>query len=185
MFHPLSYLTKVLGLAALGLAGVTIAFSLRSDSPAGLSAYPSHFLRLSLLFSLSKHLSAPHRPLSPAPVPFKGRRWSDAPPATGATALTLFHPLWSEENTKKKNTEWGLAGTLPHFNYDARHCHVQLRSHRDWHTKHVHTQTHAHVLHMDVLSLKFFSYVWNKYKEIFQLKIVLFWHFDIRFFGIL
>ncbi|XP_056105146.1 apoptosis regulator Bcl-2a [Rhinichthys klamathensis goyatoka] len=26
MFHPLSYLTKVLGLAALGLAGVTIAF---------------------------------------------------------------------------------------------------------------------------------------------------------------
>lgn len=159
----------------------------RSEVTALRVSPPIHLTFSACLSSLAyQSISQRHTaPLSPAPVPFKGRRWSDAPPATGATALTLFHPLWSEENTKKKNTEWGLAGTLPHFNYDARHCHVQLRSHRDWHTKHVHTQTHAHVLHTDVLSLKFVSYVWNKYKEIFQLKIVLFWHFDIRFFGIL
>lgn len=35
MFHPLSYLTKVLGLAALGLAGVTIAFFAQKWQPCG------------------------------------------------------------------------------------------------------------------------------------------------------
>ncbi len=108
-----------------------------------------NYLTFSACLSSSAYQSIFQRrtvPLSPAPVPFKGHRWSDAPPATGAAALTLFHPLWSEENAKKKNTEWGLAGTLSHFDYDARHCHVQL------HTTHktlAHSRTLAHILHMD------------------------------------
>lgn len=172
MFHPVSYLTKVLGLAALGLAGVTIgaffAQKWRVFSP--------NYLTFSACLSSSAYQSIFQRrtaPLSPAPVPFKDHHWSDALPATGAAALTLFHPLWSEENAKKKNTEWGLAGTLSHFDYDARHCHVQLHSHGDRHTKHLHTRTLAHILHMTyffkkqkkkVLYLKFVTYVRNKYK---------------------
>ncbi len=122
-----------------------------------------NYLTFSACLSSSAYQSIFQRrtvPLSPAPVPFKGHRWSDAPPATGAAALTLFHPLWSEENAKKKNTEWGLAGTLSHFDYDARHCHVQLHS---THKTLAHTRTLAHILHK-VLSLKVVSYVRNKYK---------------------
>ncbi|KAL1248497.1 hypothetical protein QQF64_021815, partial [Cirrhinus molitorella] len=46
IFHPLSYLTKVLGLAALGLAGVTIGAFFAQN--------------------LSKHLSASHCPAKPS-----------------------------------------------------------------------------------------------------------------------
>ncbi|TRY62476.1 hypothetical protein DNTS_007139 [Danionella cerebrum] len=67
-FHPFSYLTKVLGLAALGLAGVTIgAF-------------------------FTQKISQLHTDLlTPAAVPFKGLHCSDAPQSLGAGT----HPLWS------------------------------------------------------------------------------------------
>lgn len=103
-----------------------------------------NYLTFSACLSSSAYQSIFQRrtaPLSPAPVPFKGHRWSDAPPATGAAALTLFHPLWSEEKEYRMRTRrnaltlWLWCSSLP--------CTVAL-ARRSAHKTRAHTNTCSH-----------------------------------------
>lgn len=194
MFHPLSYLTKVLGLAALGLAGVTIGafFAQKWQLYGSLHQTESHFLCLSLLFSLSKHLSAPHCPAKPSTSALQRPPLIRRPSSHGSCGTHALSPSLEWRKRKEKEyrmrtrrnalTLWLWCSSLP--------CTVAL-ARRSTHKTHPHKHLLTYFTWMqkykkkNVLSLKFVSYVWNQYKEIFKLKIVLFWHFDIRFFGIL
>lgn len=116
---------------------------LRSDSLCGLHANLFHFLCLSLLFSLSKHLSALHCPAKLGSSALQRPpliRWPSSRGSSGAHAL---YPLWSEETQRKRIQNEDSQERCHTFDCDARHCHVQLHSHRDRHTKHVHTCSHS------------------------------------------
>lgn len=193
MFHPLSYLTKVLGLAALGLAGVTIGafFAQKWQLYGSLHQTESHFLCLSLLFSLSKHLSAPHCPAKPSTSALQRPPLIRRPSSHGSCGAHALSPSLEWRKRKEKEyrmrtrrnalTLWLWCSSLPCTVALARRSTHKTRPHTCSHTSHGCKNTKK----KNVLSLKFVSYLRNEYKEIFKLKIVLFWHFDIRFFGVL